>query len=329
VKAWAAVLIVLALGVPVVSVEAEAQQPEKVYRIGYLTATFPELSTGWVTTLQRGLRDLGYVEGKNIVIEQRHAAGRPEKLPELATDLVRLKVDIFVVHGSVPAIQAVRNATTTTPVVMVAVPDPFAGGLVASLARPGGQVTGLSDFHGDLVPKRLDLLKEVAPSASRVAILFDSADPAASRQLEAVQTAAPTLGVTLLSVEVKGSGRDHIDRAIATLQRVRPDALLVIPFAGVTQSWLPEYAVKNRLPTIGTIRRWAESGFLMSYGANFQELYGRAATYVDKILKGAKPADLPVELPTKFELVINLKTAKALGLTIPRSLLLRADQVIE
>lgn len=317
------------LGLLTAPLAASAQSAGKAWRIGYLTATSADLSAGWVTALQQGLRDLGYVEGKDIVIEQRHAAARLEKLPELAAELVRLKVDVFVVHGSVPALQAAKNAKDTTPIVMVAVPDPFAGGLVASLARPGGQVTGLSDFHGDLVPKRLGLLKEVAPSASRVAVLLNPVDPGALRQLNSLQAAASALGVTLLSVEVKGPGHDHLDRALATIEKQRPDALLVIPFAGAEQRRIAENAVKNRLPTIGTIRRWAEIGFLMSYGASFQDIYRRAATYVDKILKGAKPADLPVELPTQFELVINLKTAKALGLAIPPSLLLRADKVIE
>lgn len=309
----------------------EAQQTAKVRRIGYLSLATAEVDKSWVAAFRQGLRELGYVEGQTIVIEQRHAAGRPERLSGLVAELVRLKVDVFVVYGGVRAVQAVKQATRTIPIVLAVSADPVGQGLVASLARPGGQVTGLSDYHGSLVPKRLELLKDVVPSASRVAVLLNPGNPGALLQLKDIRAAAPAVSVTVVSVEVKGSEPDDFDRAFTVISRERPDALLLVPDATFVdrQRHIAELAVRHRLPAIGTLRQYAESGFLLSYGANFSDLWRRAATYVDKILKGASPAQIPIEQASQFELVINLKIAKALGLTIPPALLLRADHVIE
>jgi ABC-type uncharacterized transport system substrate-binding protein len=281
-----------------------------------------------LAALQQGLRELGYLEGKNIVIEQRYAAGQSDKLPELVAEFVRVKADVIVVTGD-PAAHAAKKATTAIPIVIVTSPDPVGTGLIASLAHPGGNVTGLSDFHGGVVTKRLELLKDVAPLASRIAVLLNPANPSNPIQLKDIQAAAPAFRVTLISLEVKGP--DDIAPAFTTIVKERPGALLVLGdrLFATNQTQIIELAVKNRLPTIYSQRLYVEAGGLMSYGANFTDQYRRAAIYVDKILKGAKPADLPVEQPTKFELVINLKTAKQIGLTIPQSVLYRADKVIK
>ena len=315
-----------AVAVPLV---AEAQQAGKIWRIGYLSVVSVETDRSWVIAFRDGLRELGYREGENVIVEQRHAAQQLDKLPGLAADLVRLQVDVVVANGT-PAILAAKNAKSGLPIVITVNADPVGAGLVISLARPGGNITGNTDGHADLGPKRMELLKAAIPSVSRVAVLWNPATPQAARQLENIQAAAPGLGVTLLPFEV--GGPSDIDRVFARIGRERAGALFVIP----DQSWsqgqesrIGALAMKSRLPGSGTARQFALSGILMSYGANFHDLWRRAAAYVDKILKGTKPADLPVEHPTKFELVINLKTAKALGLTIPPSLLARADQVIE
>jgi putative ABC transport system substrate-binding protein len=323
--------VICTLGLLATPLAAEAQSAGKVQRIGYLSLQTAEGDKTWVAAFRQGLRELGYAEGQNVVIEQRHAAGRSDRLPELASELVRLKVDVLVVYGLWALIGAGWKAPSTLPIVFTVSADPVGTGLVASLARPGGNVTGLSDSHAELVPKRLELLKEVVPSAVRVGVLFNSASPNAARQFKTVQAAAPALGLTVLPVEVKGLGLDDMDRAFATMGQQRPGGLLVIgdPTVSVHRRRIAELAVKARLPTISTVREWAEAGLLMAYGTNFHELWRRTATYVDKILKGAKPSDLPVEQPTRFELVINIKTAKALGLTIPPLLLLQADHVIE
>jgi putative ABC transport system substrate-binding protein len=308
---------------------AEAQQATKVWRIGYLSVSQIEFDESWVGAFRDGLRKLGYVEGQNLTIEQRHAAGHSERLPELTTELLRLNIDVLVVYG---AWLQPKTLPSMIPIVFTVAPDPVREGLVTSLARPGGNITGLSDVHADLVPKRLALLKEVVPSASLVAVFFDPGSSEALLQMAAVQATARTLGLTVLPVEVKGSESSDIERAFAAIAKERrTGALLVIaePAIASHRKRIAAFAIKKRLPVIGTVRRWAEDGFLMSYGTDFHDLWRRAATYVDEILKGAKPGDLPVEQPTKFELVINLKTAKALGLTIPPSLLQRADQVIE
>ncbi len=324
----AALLIILALGVLVAPVAAKAQQTGKIWRICFLSPYSTEYDKSWRAAFQQGLRDLGYVPGKNVVIDQRHADGRLERLPELARGLVALKPDVCVVHGFPQAIRAVSEASSTIPIVMVANPDPVGGGFAASLARPGGNVTGVSDAHSDLVGKRLALLKEVVPSAARIGVLINPENPAQQSQFKAMRTDASPLRLTVFPVEVRGP--DDFTRAFTTIERERLDALTVLGgAAGIHGKELAALALKNRTPTIVTVKEAAAAGFLMSYGANFLDLYSRAATYVDKILKGAKPSDLPIEQPTKFDLAINLKTAKALGITIPRSLLLRADQVIE
>jgi putative ABC transport system substrate-binding protein len=308
---------------------AAAQQAPKVPRIGYLSvaAAEAEAEKSRVGAFQQGLRELGYVEGENILVEQRHAAGRVERLLELAAELVRLKVDVLVVSGSV---HLVKNVTGTIPIVMPVHADPVGVGLVASLARPGGNITGLSDQHGATPGKRLQLLKEVVPSLSRVAVLWNPDRPITLPQLKSLQAAAPALGITLLSLQVRSA--DDLATAFGMIRKERSEGVLLIaePTVSRLAPRIAEFAVKNRLPTIGTTRSFAEeNGFLMAYGANFDDLWRRSATYVDKILKGAKPGDLPVELASKWYLVINLKTANALRLTIPRSLLLQADHVIE
>jgi len=316
--------VVLSLAVAPLAAEAQPQSG-KVWRVGYLAVSSAELDNSLRAAFQRELRDLGYVEGQNVVIEWRHADGRFERVPQLAAELVRLNVDVIVTYGGT---RVVKEATSTIPIVMAVSADPVGEGLVASLARPGGNVTGLADTHADLAPKRLEFLKQLVPAASRVAILFNPASDTAL-QLKNVQSAASALGVTGLPFDARGP--EDLDRAFVLMRRGRAEALLLIPEPAVItfRSRIPELAVKHRLPAIGTVRAFAEHGLLMSYGTSFLDLWRRAATYVDKILKGAKPADLPVEQPTKFELVINLKTAKALGLTIPQTLLLRADQLIQ
>jgi putative ABC transport system substrate-binding protein len=314
------------LAAPVVT---EAQPAGKVARIGYLSVATPEGDKMLVAAFRQGLREHGYVEGSNVVIEVRHAAQRPERMPGLAAELVSLKIDVAVVYGT-SAILALRKVHSTLPIVMTVHADPVGTGLVASLARPGGQVTGLTDGHADLAPKRLELLKTAVPSASRVAALLNPTVPQAKRQLDHLRHAAPALGLRLLVFEV--TGPDDITRVFARAAREGADVVLIIPDPTWTSGqWarLADVAMKHRLPAIGTRSGHAEAGMLMSYGTNFTELWRRSATYVDKILKGANPGDLPVEQPTTFELVINLKTAKALGLTIPPSLLVRADQIIE
>jgi len=306
----------------------EAQQPKKVPRIGFLASSSGERLKSRLAAFHQGLDELGYVEGKNILIEYRSAEGKFERLPDLAGELVRLKVDLLVAEGA-PAAHAAKNATSVIPIVIGNAADPVATGLVASLARPGGNITGLSDFNLAVVTKRLELLKEVIPSASRVAVLWNPTNPTNPLQLKEIQAAATALGVTLLSLEAKGA--DDIDRAFTTMRKERSGALIVIgdPMLGTHSRRIAELAVKSRLPAIYGASEFVDVGGLMSYGTNFGDLYRRAAIYVEKILKGAKPADLPVEQPIKFELVINLKAAKQIGLTIPPNVLARADKVIK
>ncbi len=320
--------VVVSLAILLSSYPAAAHQADKVHRIGFLTPASLEVQKPWLAAFRQGLQALGYVEGKNVIIEQRFAAGKANRLPALAAELVRLKVDIFVIHG-MQAIGVAYQASRTIPIVFAVASDPIGTGLVASLARPGGNVTGLSDFHLDLGPKRLELLKEIAPSASRIAVLWNPANSSNVRQLKDLQAAASTLGVSLLPLAVKEP--EDFDRAFASMRKELPDALNIFgnPLNGTYRHKIAAFALKHRLPAILTVRNFPEAGGLMSYGTDFRDLYRRAAGFVDKILKGAMPADLPVEQPTKFELVINLKTAKALGITFPRSILLRADKVIE
>ncbi|HEU4345043.1 MAG TPA: ABC transporter substrate-binding protein [Candidatus Binatia bacterium] len=310
-------------------VSASAQQAGKVYRIGFASLGEAKVYRSRVAAFRQGLRELGYVEGKNIVIEERYAAGKEDRQREQAAELVRLKVDVIVVHGEpIPADRAAKEAGRTIPIVMAVSADPVEVGWVASLARPGGNVTGLSDFHTALIGKRLELLKEAVPSASRIGFLWHPTTRPGSLQWQNLQAAAPGLGVTLLSFDVTESG--GIDHALAAIRKERPRGLVIQghPLTSPHVRRIAEFAIENRLPTIFTLEPDVVAGGLMSYGADHHAMYHRAATFVDKILKGANPADLPVEQPTKFEFVINLKTAKQIGLTIPPSVLARADRVI-
>jgi putative ABC transport system substrate-binding protein len=309
---------------------ADAQQAAKVARIGFLAANLAASPHAREAFLQ-GLRDLGYVEGRNVVIEIRDAEGKSERLPALATELVALKVDVIVV-GSTPQALAAQQATRTLPIVFASASDPVASGLVTSLARPGGNVTGLSNLGTELVGKCLELLTQAVPGVSRVAALWQPGvlpERTEKDMLKGADVAARALGVRLQVVEARGSA--DFDRAFSDMTRARAGALTALPSVMFfnERRRLVDLAAKNRLPAVYTTREFADAGGLMAYGPNFADMWRRAATYVDKILKGAKPGDLPVEQPTKFELVINLKTAKALGLMIPPSLLGRADEVIQ
>jgi putative ABC transport system substrate-binding protein len=320
--------LALALGLVVATPRAEAQRPPKVPRIGVLWTVAESPGAPLREALEQGLRDLGYVEGKTIVLEHRWAEGRPERLPQLAADLVRLKADI-IVAGITAAAQAARNATGTIPIVMAVVPDPVGSGLVASLARPGGNVTGLSLLAVDLAGKQLELLKAAVPSLTRVAVFQNPGLPAHPPMLKGIETAAGTLGVKVQALEVRAA--EEVERAFAAMTRERAGALVVLPDPVFYNHRVrvAELAAKHRLPAMYGIAEHAEVGGLMAYAADLRENWRRAATYVDKILKGARPADLPVQQPTRMEFVINLRTARALGLAIPPSVLLRADRVIE
>ena len=311
---------------------AGAQPVGRMWRIGYLSLVSEKLVQyrPWVAAFRDGLRRLGYVEGENVTIDQRYAAGQVERLPALAAELVRLRADVLVAAPAGSALAA-KKVTSTIPIVFMGEPDPVGTGLVASLARPGGNATGLADAHTELLPKRLELLKLLVPALSRVGVLWNPSNASTAPQLKAVQAAGPALGLTIVPVEVKGPGHDDLDRAFEAIGRDRLGGLLVVgdPVLGNQRARIAELAIAHRLPTSGTHRGWAEGGLLMSYGTDFVELFRHGAVLVDKILKGAVPANLPVEEPTKFELVINLKTARKLDLAIPPSLLQRADQVIE
>lgn len=307
---------------------AAAQQAGKIPRIGRLAGGFLYTQTTRNDSLLQGLRELGYVEGKNIVIEWRAAEEKLDRLPVLAAELVRLKVDIIVTGGSAPT-RAAKEATTTIPIVMTRDNDPVATGFVASLARPGGNITGLSSLAPELSGKRLELLKEIIPKLARVAVFGTSTQPGNAQILKEVEAAAKAFGVKLQYLDVLGS--KDIGAAFQTATKGRADAaLMLLPGRVFTsqRTEIIELAVKNRLPVIYGGRVNVEDGGLMSYGIDLSDLDRRAATYVDKILKGAKPADLPVEQPTKFEFIINLKAAKQIGLTIPPNVLAKADRVI-
>jgi putative tryptophan/tyrosine transport system substrate-binding protein len=305
---------------------AEAQQPKNVPRIGYLLEGSSSSAADRVDTFRDGLRDLGYVEGKNIVIDYRYAEGKFDRFPELAAELVRLKVYVIVAVSTVAA-RAAQNATRTIPIVALS-GDPVETGLVASLARPGGNVTGLASLAPELSTKRLELLKEIVSKVSLVAVLWNPNGPAPVLAFKETQLAAKRLGLLLQSLEVRGP--DDFESAFGGAIRERASALLVIsdPLTNTHQRRIVELAAKNRLPAIYPIREFVQAGGLMAYAPDRLEQYRRVAYYVDKILKGAKPADLPVEQPTKFEFVINLKAAKQIGLTIPPNVLARADKVI-
>jgi putative ABC transport system substrate-binding protein len=320
----------LTLGSLAAPLAAEAQPAGKVPRIGFLVAASASDSAfeRWIEAFRQGLRDLGHVEGRNIVIEYRYADEKYERLPALAAELVRLKVDVIVSHGT-PGPLAAKQATSAIPIVTTTAGDPVAAGLVSSLARPGGNVTGLSFMAPELGGKRLQLLKEILPGLSRVAVLWNAANPYASLVVREMEIAATTLGVQLQSLVVRGP--DDFAGALAAAATGRAGALTAVedPLTITKRTQIVDFAAKSRLPAIYGVKEFVDAGGLMSYGVHLGDLYRRAAAYVDKILKGAKPADLPVQQPTKFEFVINLKTAKALGLTIPPSVLLRADEVIQ
>jgi ABC-type uncharacterized transport system substrate-binding protein len=326
----ATLLSILVLVVQIaVEVIADAQQPKKIRRIGFLAAT--DASRIAVDAIRRALHELGYVEGQNIAFEYRYAASKRERYPALAAELVRLPVDIIVVTGGTELVRAAKSATKTIPIVMVGPgADPVEAGLVESLARPGGNVTGITNLTGELGGKRLELLKEAVPKVVRVAVLYEPAAPSALRDVkELLPVAARELGLTLRSWDVRTA--DAFDGLFAALNKERPDGLYVAasPLLNANDKRLAGFALKSRLPSIYLRRAFVDAGGLMSYGVDQVDSYRRTAYFVDKILKGAKPADLPVEQPTKFELVINLKTAKQIGVTIPQSVLYRADKVIK
>ena len=305
---------------------ARAQQAGKAHRIGFLS-----LQSGLTSTTEafrQGLGELGYIEGRNLIIEYRWAARKEERLPELAADLVRLKVEV-IVTAAAPTVEAARRATSTIPIVMAAVADPVGSGLVASLARPGGNVTGLTALSTELAGKRLQLARELVSKASRVAVLAYHGTSATRLFLEQMRAAAQQIGVQLVVQEVKEA--DDLPGAFTAMQHERSQALIVqiTPFSADNAKRIVELAAQHHLPAMYDVRSFVDAGGLVSYGPSLPEMFRRAAFYVDRILKGAQPADLPVEQPTTFELVINLKTAKALGLTLPQSLLGRADQVIQ
>jgi putative tryptophan/tyrosine transport system substrate-binding protein len=311
---------------------ANAQQPKKVPRIGYLSALDPASEVSILEAIRLALRELGYMEGQNIAIEYRYAEGKLDRSSEFAAEFVRLKVDLIVVSGGILVIRTAKDATKTIPIVMVGrgSSDPVAGGLVESLARPGGNVTGLTNLSGELGGKRLELLKETVPKVGRVALLYDPASPFDVLDVkEVLPAAARTLKLTIRPWEVRDA--QDFDRVFAALNKERPDGLYVAtsPLIFANGKRIAGFALKSRLPAVYLRKEDVEAGGLMYYGADLADSYRRVATYADRILKGAKPADLPVERPTKFELVINLKTAKQIGVTIAQSMLYRADKVIK
>jgi putative tryptophan/tyrosine transport system substrate-binding protein len=321
VSSVAVVVVLLAI-----AVIAEAQQPAKMYRIGFLAAPSRSFFAARMEGFQQGLRNLGYIEGKNILIEYRYAEAKLNRLPELAAELVSLKVDLIVTSG--PASRAAKNATKTIPIVFAGVQDPVANGLVDSLARPGGNVTGLSILAPELGGKRLELLQEVVPKTTRVAFLWGGG-PGAPFSVKETQAAAQALGLQFQSLEVRDL--KDFDSAFEAITKNRAQALLTNPgpVMNTHQARIIEFAAKNRLPAMYAGPESVDAGGLMSYSANPADQFRRAAVYVDKILKGAKPAELPVEQPKKIEFIINLKAAKQIGLTIPPNVLARADRVIK
>ena len=323
---WLITAILLAL-----THRAEAQPPKRIFRIGYLSAFDPPRESPRAEAIRLGLRELGHIEGQNLAIEYRYAKSKQDRFPELAADLVRLNVDIIVVSGGDILIQAAKSATKIIPIVMMGGGrDPVEAGLVESLARPGGNITGITNVSRTLGGKRLELLKEAVPKIALIAVLYD---PFSNSQLEVKEilpNAARALGLMIRSWEVR-DGRDF-EKIFAALSRERTDGIYVparSPVISANEKRISDFALNSRLPSVYSYSAGVDAGGLLYYGADLADIYRRAATYVDKILKGAKPADLPVERPTKFELVINLKTAKQIGLTIPPNVLARADRVIK
>ena len=319
-------LLALGAGALTAPLASFAQNQPKVWQIGFLVAD--SASTRLYDSFRQGMRDLGYVEGKTSVIRWRSADGKYERLPGLAEELVRLKVDV-IVAGTTLSVQAAKKATTSVPIVMVAIPDPIGEGFATSLSRPGGNITGLSTIVTEASAKHVELLRVVIPNLSRVAVLINPSNPSDSLILEQINGAAFSSGVKVLPVEAGTAA--EIEAGFSAMTRARAEAVIVAAdsFFDVQRDQIARLAVKNRLPTIYSNREPTEAGGLMSYGQDLTDQYRRAAAYVDKILKGAKPSDLPVEQPLVLELVVNRKTAKALGLALPRELLLRADKLIE
>jgi len=321
-------IVTLILSLLTAPLTSTAQQAAKVPRLGLLIPGSSSAFAPRIEAFRYGLRDLGYVEGRNITMEYRFAEGKDDRLPALVAELIRLQVDIIVTDGEA-AIRAAQHATTTIPIVMAVSGDPVGIGHVASLARPGGNITGLSFMQPEVSGKRLELLQEAVPKLSHVAVLWNPDVPVSTLGFKETQTAAHALGLQLQSLEVRGP--DEFDQAFAAMTSEHADALVVLsnPLFFEHRRQLAELAVKHRLPAIFLFREYVEAGGLMAYGANLNDMWRRAASYMDRILKGTKPADLPVEQPVKFALVINLKTAKALGVTIPPTLLFQADEVIQ
>ena len=324
--------LIVALGAAALAspLSSLAQPATKVWRVGFLSPRLrpTSLDADIYGGFLQGMRELGYVEGKNLVIEWRYADNKVEHLPDLAAELVQLKLDV-IVTASPPATFAAMKATTTIPIVFESVGDPVGLGLVKSLAHPGGNITGVSNLAGELGPKRLEMLLDIAPKLSRVAFLMNPGNPGNASALKETEAAAQKRNVKIVPVAVRTA--QEIGNALPLLAKEKVQALIVAqdPLFNQQARQIAEWAVKNRLPSISGLREYADAGGLMSYGPNLRDLYRRGASYVDKIFKGAKPADLPVEQPTMFELIINGKTAKALGLKIPQSLLISADKVIE
>ena len=316
------------LGVLAWPLPARAQAPTKVFRLVLLSASNPIANKRLEDGLRKGLRDLGYVEGQNLVIVSRYAEGKLERLPALAAELIQSRPHVIVTAGP-QAIRAVKQATDTLPIVMAVIPDPVAEGLVASFARPGGNLTGMAFQNPELTVKRLELLKQAVPKARRIAVLWDSTGLRRTSGLSELQAAAPSLGLTLQVLEVRGPA--DFDAAFGAARRGRADALVVLSgsLLFVHSQALVDLAARSRLPATYFSREFVDAGGLMSYGPSFPDMWRRSAAYVDKILKGAKPADLPIEQASLFELVVNLKAAKTLGLTLPPSLVQRADEVIQ
>jgi putative ABC transport system substrate-binding protein len=323
-RKWAAI-VTISVAFALCGASAYAQQPTKIPRIGFQSAASPSANAARIEAFRQGLRELGYVEGKNIVIEWRYAEGKLDRLSEFAAEWVRLKVDV-IVTAAPSSTRAAKEATSTIPIVMAFDSDPVGNGFVASLARPGGNITGLSALSPEISGKQLELLKEIVPRLSHVAVLRTRHDAQVSKEME---LAAGALKVQLQYLDVLGP--KDIETAFGEARKGRADAVLVLasPVLESHRTQVADLAAKSRLPAIYHVSEFVEAGGLMSYGVSFIDLYRRAATYVDKILKGAKPADLPVEQPMKFELVINLKAAKQIGLTIPSNVLARADRVIK
>ena len=310
-----------------VTFHAKAQQSTKVPRIGFLFGASPSANAGRGEAFRQGLRELGYIEGKNILIEERYADGKLDRLPALTAELLRLNVDLVVTAG--PAVtRPVKEATNTIPIVMAFDSDPVGSGFVASLARPGGNITGLASLSPELTGKRLELLKETVPKLLRVAVLGNPGNRATALNFKEAEVAAQAYGLQIQSLEVRGA--NDLDSALTTLIRGRADALLPLGDSVVVfhRERIVNFAAKNRLPTMYGDKAWVEAGGLMSYGPDILDSFRRAATYVDRILKGTKPADLPVEQPIKFEFIVNLQAAKQIGLAIPPNVLARADKVI-